>query len=109
MVTIISGNKYNYKLLLSSIGEEYQFSIKAIEKETKRTSFINTINVLLNELNIDSHNTRFGESEWTISKKELKTFLRKINKLFIDEKSLPYLENFLDQDRIEGEWENIEA
>ena len=109
VVTIKSGNKYNYKLLLYSIGEEYQFSIKAIEKETKRTSFITTINVLLNELNINSQNNRFWESEWLINKKELKIFFKKINKLFIDDSFLSYLENYLDQDRTEGEWETIEA
>ena len=103
-----TGIRYNYKIFIKSYGKEYNFAVKAIDKKTHRASWINTLNQLLSELDVNYEEERFAESDWMVTKKELKKLVRTTIELFTDKKYLPYFEGRLDEDRYEGEWENIE-
>lgn len=107
-----AGNRYGYKIFIYPAGKEYDFAVKAIDKESRKTSWINTVNKFLGALDIDPDDNRlderFVDSDWIVSKKELKKFVRKTYRLFTDKEYLPYFEDYLDFDRREGEWENFE-
>lgn len=104
----ISGQKYLYKISLSGSRNHYNFTVKAIDKQTKRTSFINTVNPLLSQLGIELSDNRYWESDWLLTKKELNSFYKKIKNILRNKEYLIYFESYLDQDRDEGEWENID-
>jgi hypothetical protein len=107
-----TGIRYNYKMIVDQADKMYWFSVKAIDKESQRTSWITTVNLFLKALAIyyddERFNERFEDSDWLITKKELKKFVKKSIRLFTNEEYLPYFEAYLDFDRREGEWENIE-
>ena len=108
IMQIINGEKYIYKIDDVQLGEQYLFILKAIDQINRRASIINTVNPLLSELEINSNNNRFWEPEWIVTKDEVRAFSEKIKNMLTDKKYLEYFEDFLDQDRIESEWENIE-
>lgn len=106
---IFKGIKYNFRILVSLVGQKQSlFAIKATHKQTKRTSFISTVNVILSELNINSDVPRFWESEWLLDKEETSGLITSTEQLFSDKKFLLYLERYLDLDRRQSEWENHE-
>ena len=109
---LIIGNKYNFKIIYEEFNEnECYWTLKAICKETNFYSGINNLNTILSELGIDGGTIcrKFEDSSvWEVSKLEMKKF-NKIAKSFLtSEKYLKYLENKLDEDRVQGEWENVE-
>lgn len=106
MEIAIKGKYYDYKILVSPDNDKFFFAIKARHNKTGRTSTITTVNLLLSEFNISGDNGRFWESDWMLTKNEMKKYLNKIILLLIDDKSLDYFEDFLNYDRNEGEWEN---
>ena len=112
MKTFFEGNKYNFKIICKEFNEnECYWTLKAICKEMNCYSGINNLNPILSELGIDEDVIcgRFEDSSlWKVSKREIKKF-NKITKSFLTrEKYLKYLENKLDEDRGQGEWENVE-
>ncbi|HAB53856.1 MAG: hypothetical protein A2315_17420 [Ignavibacteria bacterium RIFOXYB2_FULL_35_12] len=102
-----SGNNYFYKVFYYEIKSLYHFSIVAVHRETKRTSFITTTNFILDLCDINTEVKRFWESEWLISKEERILFTRRFEDCIKQQHSLIMLEKFLDEDRLEGEWENF--
>ena len=69
------------------------------------------LNPILSELGIDESTIcgRFEDSSmWEVGRREMKKF-NKITKAFLTSKNyLKYLKNKLDEDRSQGEWENVE-
>lgn len=86
----------------------YHFSIVAVHRNTRRTSFITTTNFILNLLDINTDENRFWESEWLISKEERILFTHKFENFIKQKHSLIIFEKFLGEDRLAGEWENFE-
>ena len=112
MKTFFEGNKYNFKIIYKDFNEnECSWTLKSICKQTNSYSGINNLNPILSELGIEE-DTICGifedSSLWKISKREMEKF-NKITKIFLTNKNyLKYLENKLDEDRGQGEWENVE-
>lgn len=103
-----SGRSYFYKVFSYEKESLYYFSIVAVHKSTRRTSFITTSNFVLSIFEIRTDENRFWESEWSITKDELRHFMDRFRNCVKYKYSLTALEKFLDQDRLEGEWENNE-
>ena len=107
MIKKIEGEKYLFEIESSSIKGKFAFEIEAIDKRSGRYSTINTLNAFLSWCEIGVHDSRIGEPEWIVSKKEYGRLERCIARLFADKNFIAYLEHKLDEDRIEGEWANI--
>ena len=112
MKNFFEGNEYNFKIIDKEINKnECSWTLKSICKQTNVYSVINNLNPILSELGIgeDTICGRFEDSSlWKISKREMEKF-NKITKTFLTNKNyLKYLENKLDGDRCQGEWENVE-
>jgi len=91
------GQKYNF------IAEAFDgcFSAKAIDKLARKCSFIDNLN-----LEVDIDNPDFCDSTWVLNDALAKDCFNKMKRLFRDNEALTDLENYLDLDREEGEWEN---
>lgn len=107
MKTDISGNNYNYKILINRAGRSYLFEIIAICKISGRYSFINNLNTILSEFDIPENDVKFIESTWLLAKNEVKHYFEFSNILFSSKQYIDYLEKQLDEDRSLGEWERI--
>ena len=97
------GQKYNFIAEAVDGG----FSIKATDKLIQKCSFINNLNYILSYLEVDIDNPDFYDSTWVLNDTLAKDFFSRMKRLFSDNRSLDNLENYLDLDREEGEWENI--
>jgi hypothetical protein len=97
------GQKYNF------IAEALNgcFSVKAIDKLARKCSFINNLNYILSYLEVDIDNPDFCDSTWILNDALAKDCFNKMKRLFRDNEALTDLQNYLDLDREEGEWENI--
>ncbi len=106
MIKTFSGFKYSFEVESQPYRELFSFTITAIHKETRRYSCINTLNQVLSEFNIGTDNPRAKESEWLLTKRESRDFLKIATHMFSDNKYLWSFESKLDEDRKCGEWEN---
>lgn len=104
MKTIIKGKKYNFYV----VAEGGIFYIQAVHLASSRYSFINNLNAVLSEFNIDIEDKKVSESQWFTSEKEGKIFFRKAINFLLDKNSRSYIERKLDEDRECGEWENFQ-
>ncbi len=104
----VEGKKYILSMIVEKQnGDEFDFFIKAQHIASRRFSYINNLNLMLSEFGIHSDDPRSAESQWTVSKRELKTLTNKTKIMFSDINFVEYIEKQLDYDRAEGEWENI--
>ncbi|PKP56311.1 MAG: hypothetical protein CVT88_01540 [Candidatus Altiarchaeales archaeon HGW-Altiarchaeales-1] len=106
MITNIQGEKYNFEI----VAENECFYIKAKHKDTGRFSCINNLNIVLSELcgNMGNINDdKFQDSQWIVSKHEIKNFEKTAKELLSDKSFRDYLEEKLNEDRECGEWENV--
>ncbi len=106
------GNKYNFEMIYKEFNKnKCSWTLKAICKKTNCYSGINNLNPVLSELGI-SEDTTYGRfedsSRWEVSKQEMKEFNKNAKSFLTSKKYLKYLENKLDEDRSQGEWENVE-
>ncbi|MBU4320232.1 MAG: hypothetical protein KJ739_04000 [Nitrospinae bacterium] len=109
MKTFVKGIRYDYKIFIFPRDRNNcYFSIKAVHKQTGRTSFITTVNVILSELGIDSNESMFWESDWMLSRKEANKYSKHAYELFSTKNFLSCIERYLDIDRQQSEWENYE-
>lgn len=109
MEIVFKGNRYNFKIFNMPISKRQNiFYIKAIHKETRRTSFITNVNAILSGLNISSNSRIFWETEWVLNKRKADEISLSAEEFISDKEFLPYLEQALDLDRKESEWENYE-
>lgn len=109
MKMFVKGIRYNYKIFNCYYNSNNNhFSIKAIHKQTRRLSFITTINVILSELGIDSNKSMFWESDWMLNRKKANKYSKRTYELFSDKNFLSYIEKNLNIDRQQSGWENYE-
>ena len=107
LINKINGSKYSFEIFTEAKRQDCRFFIKAKSKATGRFSFINNLNVVLSELNVDINDPKFYNSMWVVAKDEANYF-EDVAKRFLSEPSfLDYLERKLDEDRMLSEWENI--
>ena len=99
-------NGKNYKFLISFVKyrNNFYFEIEAIDSQNKTHSFINNVNCILSQFDVDSDDCEKMESQWEVKEKEGKRFFKQgIN--FISCRSFrEYLEKQLDLDQELGEW-----
>jgi len=107
MIFKTEGNKYNFILKTTETEIKSDFSILAIDKKTNLCSSINNLNLILSELGIDYQDSRFADSSWILPNESVKSLFRKARNLLSDMEFLKSLEDYLDLDRKEGEWENV--
>lgn len=109
MKKVFKGDKYDFRIFNFPLGKRQSlFSIKATHKQTKRTSFITTVNVILSELNVNPDMPEFWESDWILNSEKVNKLIIKAEQFLSDKRFLPYLEDYLDLDRKQSEWENYE-
>ena len=111
--SVFEGERYNFEVVSEDFGDEVDFRIRAICKTTRRTSSINNLNAVLSELlteheseNYDSY-PEFHDSTWLITKRKANRFIKIAKSFLEDTRFVSYLENRLDEDRYEGEWEKV--
>lgn len=102
--TIIKGQNYNFYI----IADGAEFYIEAIHLVSLRFSFINNLNTVLSELNIDVYDKKVSESQWLVSKRQSRLFFKKAINFLSGKNYCDYIERKLDKDRECGEWENYE-
>ncbi|MBI3034881.1 hypothetical protein HYY71_01030 [Candidatus Woesearchaeota archaeon] len=111
MKRFFSGNKYNFEITYKQLNKhECSWTLKAICKATNRCSGVNNLNPVLSELGINEGIVcgKFEDSfGWKVSIQEMKKFNQIAKSFLTSENYLKYLENKLDEDRGQGEWENV--
>jgi len=109
MNKLFKGKRYDFRILNFPLGKKQSlFSLKATHRQTKKTSFITTVNVILSELNVCQDIPEFWESDWVLSNRKVNKLAEDVEQFFSDRKFLIYLEKYLDLDRKLSEWENYE-
>ena len=111
MKMFFNGNKYNFEIIYKELNKnECSWTLKAICRETNCYSGINNLNHILSELGIAEFiYGRFEDSSgWSVRKLEMKRFNKIAKSVLTSENYLKYLEDRLDEDRSQGEWENVE-
>ena len=106
MITKIEGEKYNYEIVSENEDEDICFFIKAIHKLTGRYSCINNLNAILSEFNIGIDDPKNEDSMWVLTKENACYLEKTARQILSDPSFRDYLEKWLDEDRILGEWEN---
>lgn len=107
MYSKIRGKHYNFEIVSYDGGHLFCFYIRAICKLTKRTSCINNLNPILSEFGVSQTNPKYVDSMWEVTEKEAKNFAKTAIGFLSNPTFLSYLEEKLDEDRMEGEWEKI--
>jgi len=107
MIFKTEGNRYSFRLHTTNTRIESDFSILSINKTSNLCSSINNLNLILSELGIDYQDSRFADSSWILPNESAKSLFRKARDLLSDMEFLKFLEDYLDLDREEGEWENV--
>lgn len=107
MIFKTEGNRYSFRLQTTNTRIESDFSILAIDKKTNLCSSINNLNLILSELEINCQDCRFDDSSWVLPNKSAEYLCCKAKDLLSDMEFLKSLEDYLDLDRKEGEWENV--
>ncbi|MEW6410601.1 MAG: hypothetical protein AB1488_10925 [Nitrospirota bacterium] len=105
----IQGIRYNFEIVSENGEQNVCFYIKAICNSTGRTSCVNNLNTILLEFNVNPIRPEFADSMWIVSKKEANVFVNTAKKFLSDTLFMNYLERRLDENRLEGGWENISA
>ncbi|MDA2936411.1 hypothetical protein MYX06_04305 [Patescibacteria group bacterium AH-259-L05] len=103
MKTIIKGQNYNFYI----VADRIKFYIEVIHVVSSRFSFINNLNAVLSEFNIDMDDEKVSESQWLVSKRQNKLLFKKATELLLSRTYRDYLEKKLDEDRECGKWENF--
>ncbi len=106
MIRTYTGLKYSFEVESHPMKDKFIFTITAVHKQSKRYSRINTLNQVLAEFKIEANNSRMNESEWLLSKRESRDFMKIASHLFNSNKRLRFFDSKLDEDRKCGEWEN---
>mgnify|MGYP001075469219 CR=1 FL=1 len=104
MKKIIKSKIYNFEIT----AENNYFGIKAKHKPTGRFSYINNLNAILAELNVNINDNKYQDSSWSLSKNEVENLGKLSKELLLNNSFRKYIEEKLDEDRECGEWENIE-
>ncbi len=108
MKKFIEGENYYLEVVFKPNKKMASFYVKAKDKLSKRHSFINNLNSFLGLFAIDADSPLAEESQWYISKEEAKVYYESTIKAFSQKSFLSFFEHKLLEDRLCGEWENIE-
>lgn len=81
------------------------FEIVATNRQSRRRSAINTLNYILSAFDIDIYSENAESSDWSGTQEQVQTWVQTAQQLFGDQSFLQSLEQALDADRREGEWE----
>lgn len=103
----IKGFKYIFNVILQEGQQDHFFAIQALDSSSHRASYINNLNVILSEFDIETNNSRVENSTWLIGREEAKQYVDIAVSILTDQIFLSYLEKRLDEDRTQGEWENF--
>ncbi len=106
MLRKYKGINYFIEVEAEPFKNTYFFSMTAIHKKSRRTSCINTLNYILSQFGIEIDNVRSEESDWLLTRKELKPYIPIASSLFRSKTYLKSLDLELDEDRECSEWEN---
>ncbi len=104
MKKYITGGKYDFIIKCGEIKCNYCFYIEAKHRASFSHSYINNINCILSEFNIDVNDEKVAESQWALTKKEAGEYFIKANNFLNDTYFRKYIEQQLDLDRELGEW-----
>ena len=107
MKKIIKGEMYNFVVNCFKCENDFLFYIEAINLQEKTHSFINNLNNILSEFNINMNDKRISESQWILKRKEAKLFFSHAINFLLDIKFKNYIERRLNEDRSLGEWNKI--
>jgi len=105
-VITVQGKKYDFKVVAKYEPPAFCFFIEAECRATGRFSCINNLNTVLSAFNIKIDGPKAAESMWVVTKDEIDDFIDTAREFLSDSYFLNYLERRLDEDRMEGEWEN---
>jgi len=103
------GKKYTFEVISERWDKDFSFFVKAKHRSTGRTSCVNNLNIILSELGIDINDPKVADSTWLLSEKESLRFSVLAKRFLSDQSFLEFVEDQLDEDRILGEWANIET
>jgi hypothetical protein len=98
------GDKYNFCITY----DQTWFEITAILQGSDKRSTINTLNYILSAFDIDLDFANAENPDWSGAPQQVETWIQLAQSLFGDELFLEGLEQALDEDRREGEWEGNE-
>ncbi len=98
--------KYDIEIIQQNADDMIFFSIRAICRDSGRYSSINNLNAILSLLDVDVEDQQFEDSTWIVSEKQVDAFSKVVHCALSDESFVDYLEKGIDDDRLEGEWEN---
>jgi len=103
MRKLISGKDYNFHIVV----DQRQFYIEAIHINSTRFSFINNLNPILSEIDIDINDARVSESQWDIPIRKSKAYFKQTVEFLSDKYFRNYIEKTLTDDRELSEWVNF--
>lgn len=106
-VTVFEGGRYWYEIVQVAARTRVVFEIRAISYHSGRLSHINTLNPILSLFGLSEQDSRCGESDWLLSKKRAKQYQRLFAQALADGWFRGQLENVLDEDRQQSEWEAV--
>lgn len=98
--------KYELRVIKREVDGEVFFSIRAICRNSLKYSSINNLNTILSLLDVQLEDRQYEDSTWIIPRHKADTFSQIIHQAFNEGSFLAFLEKQLDDDRLEGEWEN---
>jgi hypothetical protein len=109
MNKLIEGKEYFLEIVYEPYKHKVLFFIKAKNKLNNSYSYINNLNCILSLFEIDLENYLTSESQWYINKNRAKAYLKILIDALNNTDFLTFLEHKLVEDRLCGEWENIET
>ncbi|MHC1565862.1 MAG: hypothetical protein ACXQS6_06055 [Candidatus Syntropharchaeales archaeon] len=103
----VQGKKYDFEVVAEYEPPVFCFFIEAKCRTTGRFSCINNLNAVLSAFKIETDDPKTADSMWVVGKDEIDDFVDTAREFLSDSCFLDYLERCLDEDRMEGEWENV--
>jgi hypothetical protein len=95
------GSRYDFCITFSHTW----FEMTATFRQSKQHSTINTLNYILSAFDIEPNSNNAEESDWSGTPQQVQAWIQTAQSLFGDKLFLEGLEQALDEDRKEGEWE----
>ena len=106
MLIQVKGKRYNFEILSQDNEKDVCFYIRAICRNTRKTSCITNLNAMLSAFNVSPLKEKYADSMWVVSKREADRLFSISRSLLRNNNYLNFLEGKLDEDRLESEWEN---
>lgn len=105
-----NGARYDFSIEVTPSRNKWNFAIRAIDRENRRSSVVNTVNAVLSELLTDEQDASascWEDTPWKLSPAECLRLMQVASDMLTDERRLMCIEAALDEDRAEGEWANL--